>query len=324
MQPIDEALRDAILQGAGYSGLLPMAAAAIVFLAWLFVPRGAYFGAVLAVIVGFAAANHFRDAVDPRILPVADAANDGDAKPADPNLDPAAVGWAAATSLGGPSIGEATVTPRLWLPWCIVLAGVAGTIGNLPWMPTALLRVAAALAATILLVSPANHSEASWLAPVFALVLVAEWELVETVGRQSPGGMLPLSLAIVFGAAAVVILHAHTARYADSALILAACCLGITITAALRHGDASGLAPIAAVAVPGLVLVVRSQTESLIPIAGFAAIALAPLGLVPAAMMGKCGCGPKWMQSLAIVVGPAAVAAIGVTLAALYESLPTE
>ena len=316
---IDDSLRDAILQAAGYAFLLPMVAAAIVFLVFLFVPRGAYFGAVLAVVVGFAAANHFRDAVDPRILPVA-----GAAESPDPNLDPAKVSWAAATALGGPSIGESTVTSRHWLPWCVVLAGIAGTIGRLPWTPTAVLRVAAALAATILLVSPSIQGEASWLAPIFALVLVAEWELIEAVGRQTSGGALPFSLAIVFGAAAVVILHAHTARYADASLILAACCLGIALTAALRRGDASGLAPIAAVALPGLMLVVRSQTESLIPLAGFVAIALAPLGLLPAAMMGKCGCAPKWVQSLALVVGPAAVAAVGVVLAVMFESLPTE
>ena len=99
---------------------------------------------------------------------------------------------------------------RLWLPWCVVLAGIAGTIGRLPWMPMTILRVAAALAATILLVSPAIQAEASWLAPIFALVLVAEWELIDAIGRQEPGGALPVSLAIVFGAAAVVIIHAHT------------------------------------------------------------------------------------------------------------------
>ncbi|HEX3313749.1 MAG TPA: hypothetical protein VHR72_02605 [Gemmataceae bacterium] len=323
MPPIDDALRDALLQAAWQSLLLPMVAAAIVFLGFLFVPRGAFFGAVLAVIVGFAAANHFRDAVDPRILPIPDAADDA-VKAADPNLDPSQIAWAAATSLGGPSIGASTVKSRLWLPWCVMLAGIAGTIGRLPWMPTTILRVAAALAATILLVAPAIQAEASWLAPVFALVLVTEWELIDTIGRQEPGGVLPLSLAIAFGAAAVVVIHAHTVKYADAALILAACCLGIALTAALRRGDASGLAPIAAVALPGLMLVVRSQTESLIPVAGFAAIALAPLGLLPAALMGKCGSERKWMRSLAIVAGPAAVAALGVTLAMMYESLPTE
>ena len=324
MPPIDDALREAIFLTAGYSVLLPMAAAALVFLAFLFVPRGAYLGALLAVVVGFAAANHFRDAVDPQILPIPEAV-DGDAgKPADPNLDPAKLAWAAATSLGGPSIGEAIVTtPRLWLPWCVVLAGIAGTIGRLPWMPTAVLRVAAALAATILLVSPAIQTETSWLAPIFALALVAEWELIDAVGRQAPGGVLPLSLALVFGAAAVVSLHAHTGMYADAALILAACCLGVAISSAIRNGDASGLAPVVSVGVPGLMLMVRNQTFSEVPLAGFVAIAVAPLGLIPAALMLKCGCGPKWLLSTAIIVGPAAVAAIGVVLAMMYESLPS-
>jgi hypothetical protein len=317
MPPIDDALREAIFLTAGYSVLLPMAAAAIVFLAFLFVPRGAYLGAVLAIVVGFAAANWFRDAVEPRILPVPDAAEGAlhPAVPADPNLDPAKLAWAMATSLGGPSIGEPTVTkPRLWLPWCVVLAGIVGTIGRLPWLPTAFLRVAAALAATILLVSPALQAETSWLAPVFLLVVVAEWELIDAVGRQTSGGVLPLSLALVFGAAAVVVIHAHTGTYADTALILAACCLGVAISAAFRRGDASGLAPIVAVGMPGLMLMVRNQTFSEVPLAGF----------VPAAMMGKCECGPMWLRKAAIVLGPAAVAAIGVVLAIMYESLPTE
>jgi hypothetical protein len=320
---IDDALREAILHAAGYAVLLPMVAAALVFLAALFMPRGAYIGAVLAVVVGFAAANHFRDAIEPRILPVADAA-EGEAKPADPNLDPAKVAWAAATALGGPSIGEASVTSRKWLPWCVLVAGLIGTVGRLPWMPTAVFRLAATLAATILLVSPAIRAETSWLAPVFALVVFAEWELVEEVGRQTPGGFLPFAMAVAFGAAAVVVLHAHTARYADTALILAACCLGITISAAIRRGDASGLAPIAAVALPGLMLVVHDQTSSEVPLAGFVAIALAPLGLIPAAMMAKCGCGPMWLRKTAIIAGPALLVAIGVELARIYESLPTE
>ena len=71
-------------------------------------------------------------------------------------------------------------------------------------------------------------------------------------------------------------------------------------------------------------LIVHNQTFSEVPIAGFAAIALAPFGLLPEAMLGKCGCGPLWLRKSAIVAGPALLAAIGVTLAMMYESLPTE
>jgi hypothetical protein len=321
--PNENAIRDMIVQAAGYAVLLPMALAAVVFLIALFVPRGAYFGAVLAIVVGFAAANHFRDSLDFRVLPIADA-NPDEPTPADPNLDPTQVAWAAATGLGGPSIGEATVKiSRQWLPWCIVFAGLLGAIGRLPWMPTSLLRVAAALAAAILLVTPAMREEASWLAPVFVLVILAEWELCESVARSSGPGVWPLSAAILFGAAATVTIHAHGGKYADAALILSACCLGVAIVAWARRGDASGISPVVAVALPGMMLVVRDQTFSEVPLTGFLAIALSPLGLVPAALMAKCDCGPKWARSLAVVLGPAAIATIGIVLAVMYESLLT-
>src|SRR5205814_1506052 len=135
----------------------------------------------LAVIVGFTAGDLVRDypnqVVELRILPTPPEATDPD-----PNLDPRQVAWAAATALGGASIGEPMVRlSRDWLPWCIVLAGLVGTIGRLPWMPTSLFRVAAAVAVTMLLVSPRIQKEASWLAPLLILTIVAEWELVEAV-----------------------------------------------------------------------------------------------------------------------------------------------
>jgi hypothetical protein len=315
--------QDPVANAALYAGLVPMVAAAIVYLVFTFIPRGAYFGAVLAVVVGFAAANLVRDypnhVVELRVLPTPADANDPD-----PNFDPRQVAWGAATALGGPSIGEPTVKPsRLWLPWCVVLAGLAGAIGRLPWMPTSVLRVAAALAVAILLSSPVIRTEASWLAPVLVLVIVAEWELLETVGKGQPGAALPLAAAIVFAMTMVFVLLAHTARYAEGAGYVAACCLGVAISAWARRGDASGLAPILSVGLPGLMVVVRWSTDNEIPIAGYVAIALAPLGLIPAAMMVKCERVPKWAKTLAIILGPVLIAAIGVVLARMYEELPT-
>ena len=71
-------------------------------------------------------------------------------------------------------------------------------------------------------------------------VLFAEWELLEAVAGKNPGATLPLSAAVLFGMAAIVVLHTHTARYADAALILAMCCLGIAIPAAFRAAMQAG------------------------------------------------------------------------------------
>ncbi len=276
MPPIDM-LRDAVLQ----SVLVPLVAAAIVYLLFLFVPRGnyfTYFGAALAIVVGFLAGHFFRDAI------------------------------------------ELTEKPRAWLKWCVLVACLVGWIGRLPWMPRSLLRFAVALAAGTLLST--GEASTNWQMPIFVLLIATEWELLEAVGERSPGGMLPLAMAIVFAAAALVSLYAATSRYADAALILAAATLGIALVAWLRRGDASGIAPIVAVGLPGLMLIVRDQTTSEVPMTAFLAMALAPLGLIPAAMLSKCGCGPKWLRSLAIVIGPTAIAAVGIVLAAMYESLP--
>ena len=121
----------------------------------------------------------------------------------------------------------------------------------------------------------------------------------------------------------VFVLHAHTATYAEPAGYLAACFFGIAIVAWIRRSDASGLAPILAVALPGLMVVVRWAMDDEIPIAGYLAIALAPLGLAPAAMMTKCERVPRWVRKTAIVVGTGARSRRSASrLGVMYGSLP--
>jgi hypothetical protein len=204
-----------------------------------------------------------------------------------------------------------------------VFAGIAGAIGRLPWMPTSFVRVVAALVVAILLVSPAIQKEASWLMPILVLLIVACWELAEKLGNKVSGEALPLSAAIVFGMAWLFILLAHWTSFAEASGFLAACCLGVAIVAWARRSDASGLAPIIAIALPGLMVLVRWDRGDEIPITGYLAIALAPLGLVPAAVMARCERVPKWLLRTAIVVGPALIAAIGLTYGFIYGSLPT-
>ena len=107
--PTFEQVRDALL----YAGLVPMVAAAIVYLPFTFAKRAVYLGAVLAVVVGFSAANIVREypnfLLDPRVLPAPEP------NEPDPNLDPRQVGKPSPVSNGDAHIILENVVERLAL-----------------------------------------------------------------------------------------------------------------------------------------------------------------------------------------------------------------
>lgn len=212
-----------------------------------------------------------------------------------------------------------------WLLWLGLAALAVGLLTRMPYVPAAvrwLARAAAAALAAWLLVPADLREELAWTVAAFAAAVFAEWSLLEPLCERSPGGSVPLGLALTFFAAAAVLLHAHTMRFTDVAAFLGASLGGIAV-AARRKADAGAAVPGAAVLLPGLLLIGNNTTESEVPLASFLLVALAPLALLPTLLppFGRWqGVRLKLLQ-LALILAPLIVA---VVLAMRAESLEFE
>jgi hypothetical protein len=175
-----------------------------------------------------------------------------------------------------------------WLLWLGLAALAVGVLIRLPQVPILIRWLAMAAAAGFaawLLVPPDLLPEdlrdkAAWPVAAFAAVVFVEWALLEHLCERSPGGGIPLGLALTFFAAATVLIYAHTARLTDVATFLGASLFGIAV-AARQQADAGAVAPGVAVLLPGLLLAGQYTTFSEVPLTSFLLVALAPLALLP-------------------------------------------
>jgi hypothetical protein len=213
---------------------------------------------------------------------------------------PAAWHWLALGVLGAQAVGWLALLPALpaWFGWT--------------------LRGATAAAAAGLLVPAALHDEYAWLPAWFAAVVLADWIVQDRLAQPS-GGVSALGLALALLGAALVLIHAHTARFMDIALIVAASLAGIAVVAWRR--PARGAVPGAVVALAGLLLSGHYETFSEVPWPAFLLPALAPLApavaLLPS-LRERRGVG---VLHLLLVLVPVTVA---VVLAARAEPLTFE
>jgi hypothetical protein len=131
-----------------------------------------------------------------------------------------------------------------------------------------------------------------WLTPAgtlwprlgfFALMVVGvvlNWEAFRCRGGRSLGrNSLLLVTAPWCVAAAVVLIHAHSARFCDLAMLLAAAIAGVGFVASLRKLDIVSIFAGPAVFVPALMLAGGTNTFSEVPAASFILVALAPSAL---------------------------------------------
>lgn len=107
--------------------------------------------------------------------------------------------------------------------------------------------------------------------------MVLNWEgLLLTTSRCSRRGTLP-ALAILWGgAAATVLIFAHSARFFDMAVLLTAVLCGIGLVAALWNLELAALFGAPAIFFPALMLAGAANTYSEVPLAAFALTAFAP------------------------------------------------
>jgi hypothetical protein len=212
-----------------------------------------------------------------------------------------------------------------WLLWMGLAALAVGLLTRLPYVPGVvrwLVRAAAAGLAAWLLVPADLREETAWYVAAFAAAVFVEWALLEHLCKRSPGGGIPLGLALTFFAAAAVLIHAHTALFTNVATFLGASLGGIAV-AARRRADAGGAAPGVAVLLPGLLLTGQTTTFSEVPLTSFLLVALAPLALLPTLVppLGRWqGIRLKLLQFILIL----ATLVVAVVLAMRAESLEFE
>ena len=209
-----------------------------------------------------------------------------------------------------------------WLPWAALAGCAAELLARLTRVPVLvgwLLRAGVALAASRLLVPDYARAEAGWLPAAFAAAVLGGWAILKPLARRSPAG-LPLALALAALGGSVVLIHAHTARLCEAALVLAAVLAGLALVGGVKRADAGGAVAGVAVLLPGLLLAGQTDTFSDVALASFALIGLAPLALAPALLVPPTRAG-GWRFALLLVALTAVPAGVAVALAVRAESL---
>jgi len=303
--------------------VLPAAVAAFAVFAFVLAtapPPARIAAGALALTAGFLAGNQFRGAIEYRI-------------DLERSLTLSQLSRAAFATVvpPGEEDGEPAPTPSAyyWLPWTGGLALFAGFLALLQARAAAAwaLRIFAAGVTTALAVPPELRSESPWIVPLFAAVVLGEWTVLERllVATTPPRCRFGPALAGVapFAAAAVVLLHAHSARLADVAVILAVALGAIAAAAFAFRADSSSVAPGVATALPFLMLSGYYDTFSEVPAAAFALVAASPIALGPLLLsrIRKLGA-RRWLVVAAfLATSPLLIAVI---LAARVESLSFE
>jgi hypothetical protein len=176
------------------------------------------------------------------------------------------------------------------LPWAALGALWVGRVARLPNMEPAagwLLRAAAAVLITLLVVPSSLRSQHDWLAPGFAALVFALWVTLDYQAATMPGGLVSLLLAVVLAGAGGVLIHAGSALFMNVAMVLASALAGIAVVAWWFRLDVGGAMPGAAVMLPGLLLAGHQETFSELPWHVFALPVLAPLLLAEASLFSQ-------------------------------------
>jgi len=114
-----------------------------------------------------------------------------------------------------------------------------------------------------------------------AALLIVGWAVCEAACREPAGGNGAWALSMAAVAAAVVLLHAHTARLAEAAVLLSAALFGLGVVASCKGIDAGGAVPGGVVVLAGLLTVGQGSTYSDVPPRCFLLAGVPPLALAP-------------------------------------------
>lgn len=168
------------------------------------------------------------------------------------------------------------------LPWAALAALGIGVSVRLPGVPAAvawLTRAACAGLIAWLVIPQETRAEAWWFVPGFALVVFAEWALLEHLAARPPDGSVAAALSLSALTAAAVLVHAGSTRLMEANIVPAAALAGLAVAAWRRRLDVGAAAPGAVVLVVGILLFGQQSTFSEVSWWAFLLAATAPLTL---------------------------------------------
>jgi len=242
-------------------------------------------------------------------------------------LTPNAWWDALRTSIVTPAEGEPAPPPALyWISWTVAFALLMGLAVRPPRLApdfALFVRLGVCAAVTFLLIPRSLREEFAWIWPAATIGTTLAWQSLDRLGKSSPGGWLPAVSAAILLVAAGVILHAHSARLADVALISAGALIGLAAIAWLAKADASAAAPLIAIGLSALMLNAYHVTFSEVPVWSFLLVAASPLGLLPLLLVpsDRRAGGLFVLLAWALALAPAIA---GLVLAMRVESLSFE
>jgi hypothetical protein len=221
-----------------------------------------------------------------------------------------------------PERGEiAAIASWHWIPLLFLLFAHDGTFfatgGQNSWR-TWLRRLAiAGLAAWVLV--PVPLREKWWPLAAFAVLIVLASAGSEFVARQRPG-VVALALSLACMGASLVVLHAHSGRFADAVSFPGAVLAGIALVSLILRVDSSGAIPGTVFLLAAVLLVAQDTTFSDIPWYAFLLAASPPLalGLLSVPPLSRLSGFKMHFLIWVLCLGPSIAA---VTLAVRVESL---
>lgn len=165
--------------------------------------------------------------------------------------------------------------------------------------------------------------EHAWIRPALAAVMLFSWIALDGLCRSGWSSLMMSLIAACFLAAGVVFIYAHSKRFMEVSVSMGFAFAGIAVVSRSARVDASGAVPAAAGFLPALLLNVRYQTESQVPVAAFLLLAFPPLALLPTLLPREGRRNPWIMIPLRTIVVLAPLV-IAVMLAMQNEQLPPE
>jgi len=166
------------------------------------------------------------------------------------------------------------------LPWAALAALGIGVSVRWPGVPKVvawLTRPACAGVIAWLVIPPETTAEGWWLVPGFALVVFAEWALLEHLAARPPDGSIGAALALTALTAGVVLVIAGSMRLMEANMVLASALGGLAVVAWWRRLDLGAAVPAAAVLIPGILFFGQQATTfSDVPWWAFLLTAVAP------------------------------------------------
>ncbi len=263
-------------------------------------------GGAAAVVAGLAAGNHFRELLtwwplDPAALAAAED-------------DVSRVSWWQVER------GWTALLPATALAMCGGVAATFLSVRTQRGMGLAIRLITACLCALWV----TDAMEPASLPVTFAVIfagIVLNWEAGLQLDRIGTARVaLPLVAMIWGGAAATVLIFAHSARFCDLAVLMTSAFLGATLIAAVWGQNAAVLFSAPAVFIPGLMLGGAVNTFSEVPPMAFGLVAFTPcvLWLV---LLPRLRRWPLRFQAAAAVLAVTIPCAAASFMAARNESL---